>query len=85
MKVMGMPLELNTMIVTKNNEEKTTVENIYTLTKEGYRLYPVDIPIVEVRTTKSASPYALAKINKLSWENGQTQITYELVELMGVN
>jgi hypothetical protein len=85
MKVMGMPLELNTMIVTKNNEEKTVVENIYTLTKEGYRLYPVDIPIVEVRTTKSASPYALAKINRLSWENGQTQITYELVELMGVN
>jgi hypothetical protein len=81
----GMPLELNTMIVTKNKEEKTSVENVYTLTKEGYRLYPVDIPIVEVRTTKNTSPYALAKINRLSWENGQTQITYELVDLMGVN
>lgn len=82
---MGMPLELNTMIVTKNKEKKTTVENVYTLTKEGYRLYPVDLPVVEVRTSKSASPYALAKINKLTWENGETKLTYELVELMGVN
>lgn len=82
---MGMPLELNTMIVTKNKEEKTEVENIYYLIKEGYRLYPLDLPVIEVRNTKNSHPYALAKINKLVWEQGETHITYELIDLLGVN
>lgn len=82
---MGMPLELNTMIVTKHKEEKTNVENVYRLMKEGYRLYPIDIPVIEVRTTKDASPYAYAKITQLTWEKETTWITYELVELLGVN
>ncbi len=82
---MGMPLELNTMIVTKNKETKTDQENVYRLLKEGYRLYPMDIPVIEVRNDKAAQPFALAKINQLIWENGETQIIYELVELLGVN
>lgn len=82
---MGMPLELNTMIVTKNREEKTEIENIYRLTKDGYRLYPLDLPVIEVKTTKNSSPYALAKIHRLVWEHEQTVITYELMDLIGVN
>lgn len=82
---MGMPLELNTMIVTKNKEEKTEIENVYHLKKDGYRLYPLDLPVIEVKTTKTSSPYALAKIVKLTWEEETTHIIYELVELLGVN
>lgn len=82
---MGMSLELNTMIVTKNKEEKTDQENIYKLTKLGYRLYPLDLPIIEVRQTKESTPFALAKITQLIWEAEQTHLTYELIELLGVN
>ena len=41
---MGMPMELNTMIVTKGREEREE-ENIFMLKKDGYRLYPIDIPL----------------------------------------
>ncbi|WEG11806.1 DUF2584 family protein [Pullulanibacillus sp. KACC 23026] len=81
---MGMPLELNTMIVTKQKEIKTETENVYELVKEGYRLYPIDIPI-EVRTTKEGTPYAHARICKLTWEQEKTILTYELMDLLGVN
>lgn len=46
---MGMPFELNTLIVTKGREKRVE-ENLFLLEKEGYRLYPIDIPI-DVRKT----------------------------------
>lgn len=48
---MGMPLELNTMIVTKGKEIRLE-ENLFLLEKEDYRLYPMNIPL-EVRRTKT--------------------------------
>ncbi|MDM5199158.1 DUF2584 domain-containing protein [Fictibacillus enclensis] len=81
---MGMPMELNTMIVTKNKEIRLKSSNLYTLTKEGYRLYPLDIPL-EIRKTKETKPVAIAKINEMTWKNGQTELTYELLDLNTVN
>lgn len=45
-----MPLEVNTMIVTKGNEKRIS-DNFFELEKVGYRIYPIDVPIA-VRKTK---------------------------------
>ncbi|EIQ1509794.1 TPA: DUF2584 family protein, partial [Listeria monocytogenes] len=47
---MGMPLEVNTMIVTKGKEKRIS-DNFFELEKLGYRIYPIDVPIA-VRKTK---------------------------------
>ncbi|MDZ5472605.1 DUF2584 domain-containing protein [Bacillus sp. 31A1R] len=80
---MGMPLELNTLIVTKGRESRLE-ENVFTLVKEGYRLYPIDIP-VEVRRTLDGELSGTAVIKKVEMENNQTKITYQLVALNSTN
>lgn len=75
---MGMPIEFNTMIVTKEREEKMT-DNLFKLKKEGLRIYPINIPI-EVRTTIHGELKGQALVRKLELENEQTVITYELVK-----
>lgn len=80
---MGMPLELNTMIVTKGNEQRVN-EIDFILVKKDYRLYPIEIPL-EVRKTKESDPTAIAVIKKMVWENQQTTITYQLVSLNTTN
>ncbi|MFJ7974127.1 DUF2584 domain-containing protein [Peribacillus sp. JNUCC 23] len=80
---MGMPMELNTMIVTKGRESREE-ENLFRLTKDGYRLYPIDIPI-EVRKTIESETNGIAIIQKVSWTNNQTEITYQLVSLNSTN
>lgn len=81
--MMGMPFELNTMIVTKGNEIRQE-ENIFHLTKQGYRLYPIDIPI-EVKKTIESESSGTAVIKKVEWTNEQTVITYRLVSLNSTN
>lgn len=80
---MGMPMELNTMIVTKGRESREE-ENLFRLTKDGYRLYPIDIPI-EVRKTIESETNGIAIIQRVSWTNNQTEITYQLVSLNSTN
>lgn len=80
---MGMPIELNTMIVTKGKEVRVT-SNDFTLTKDGYRLYPLEIPL-PVRKTKDGENSGTAIIKKVVWEHNNTVITYELTSLHSVN
>ncbi|KWW20449.1 MULTISPECIES: DUF2584 domain-containing protein [Bacillaceae] len=80
---MGMPIELNTMIVTKGNETREE-ENIFRLAKDGYRLYPIDIPI-DVRKTKQSDTSGTAVIQKVEWTGEKTIITYELLSLNSTN
>jgi hypothetical protein len=80
---MGMPLELNTMIVTKG-KEKRIQDNMFMLQKDGYRLYPLDIPL-EVRKTKKGEITGTALIRKVELSNEQTILTYELVSLNSTN
>lgn len=63
---MGMPLELNTLIVTKGREKRIE-ENLFVLEKEGYRLYPIDIP-VEVKKTLESDTSGTAVIKKIEWQ-----------------
>lgn len=80
---MGMPLELNTMIVTKGREQRVE-ENLFLLEKEGYRLYPIDIPI-DVRKTINSDSNGIGMIRKVEWQNNKTTITYQLVSLNTTN
>ncbi|WP_044894895.1 DUF2584 domain-containing protein [Bacillus alveayuensis] len=80
---MGMPLEFNTLIVTKGNERRVE-ENIFILEKEGYRIYPLDIPI-EVRRTLQSEASGQAVVRKIELENNKTVITYELISLYSTN
>lgn len=80
---MGMPLELNTMIVTKGREKREE-ENLFLLEKDGYRLYPIDIPI-EVRKMMDSDSSGTAVIKKIEWQNNQTLLTYQLVSLNSTN
>ncbi|WLR44303.1 DUF2584 domain-containing protein [Bacillus carboniphilus] len=80
---MGMPLELNTMIVTKGKEIRLN-KNIFQLKKDGYRLYPLNIPL-EVRKMRESEPNGYATITKLELEEQQTILTYELISLNTTN
>jgi hypothetical protein len=80
---MGMPLELNTLIITKGNEKRLE-ENLFVLAKAGYRLYPINIPI-DVRKTLEGDSSGTAIIKKVEWENEQTTIVYQLVSLNSTN
>lgn len=80
---MGMPLELNTMIVTKGREKRIG-ENLFVLEKEGYRLYPIDIPI-DVRKTIESDTSGTALIKKVEWQERRTLLTYQLVSLNSTN
>ncbi len=80
---MGMPLEVNTMVVTKGREKRIT-EKFFELKKDGYRIYPIDVPI-ELRKTKDGEVNGLVIPRKLIWENDTTVITYELVSLNSSN
>jgi hypothetical protein len=80
---MGMPLELNTMIVTKGRETRIE-ENRFMLEKEGYRLYPIDIPI-DVRKTIESDTSGTAVIKKVEWQENRTWITYQLISLNSTN
>lgn len=80
---MGMPLELNTMIVTKGRETRIE-ENLFSLVKEDYRLYPIDIP-VEVKRTIEGELIGIAEIKKVEWENNTTTIHYQLISLNSTN
>ncbi|MBM7653246.1 DUF2584 domain-containing protein [Neobacillus cucumis] len=80
---MGMPLELNTLIVTKGREHRLE-ENLFELVKEGYRLYPIEIPI-DVRKTLDSDSNGTALIKKVEWQKNTTTITYQLVSLNSTN
>ncbi|MFL6562118.1 MAG: DUF2584 domain-containing protein [Bacillus sp. (in: firmicutes)] len=80
---MGMPLEFNTMIVTKGREKRVE-ENVFTLEKEGYRLYPIEIPI-DVRKTMDSESSGTALIKKVELQHNCTTLTYQLISLNSTN
>lgn len=52
--------------------------------KDGYRLYPLDVPL-EVRRTLQSEASGIAVVKKLEWEDNRTTVTYELVSLYSTN
>lgn len=81
--MMGMPLEFQTMIVTKGKEQRVK-DNLFLLEKEGYRIYPIDIPL-EVKRTLQSEASGQAIVKKIEWANNRTIVTYELISLHSIN
>jgi len=81
--MMGMPLEFQTMIVTKGKEQRVK-DNLFLLEKEGYRIYPIDIPL-EVKRTLQSETSGQAIVKKIELANNRTIVTYELVSLHSIN
>ncbi|ANB62115.1 hypothetical protein GFC30_3145 (plasmid) [Anoxybacillus amylolyticus] len=81
--MMGMPLEFQTMIVTKGKEQRVK-DNLFLLEKEGYRIYPLDIPL-EVKRTLQSETSGQAIVKKIELANNRTIVTYELVSLHSIN
>lgn len=71
------------MIVTKGREKRVE-ENVFLLEKEGYRLYPIEIPI-DVRKTMDSDSSGTAVIKKVELQNNSTTITYQLISLNSTN
>lgn len=80
---MGMPLELNTIIVTKGREKRLE-DNFFILEKEGYRLYPLDLPL-DVKKTIESDSTGTGVIKKVEWTENRTMITYQLTSLYSTN
>jgi len=80
---MGMPFELQTMIVT-NGKEKRLEQNFFELKKEGYLLYPLHIAI-PVKRSKEGELTGEGIIQKLELYDGKTTIIYELLKLKNIN
>lgn len=80
---MGMPMELNTLIVT-DGKEKRIRHNEFELVKEGYQLYPMQTPL-EVKHSPDSEYRATGMIKKIVWEEHKTMIYYELIALHSTN
>ncbi|QPC47302.1 DUF2584 family protein [Mangrovibacillus cuniculi] len=80
---MGMPVEFQTMIVTKGKEVRQE-GNLFELTKDGYRIYPLNIPI-EVKRTKEGEVAGVGVVVRQTWEEDATTIQYELKALNSTN
>lgn len=74
-----MPCQVNSILKLKRSQdypERLELATQHNATKDGYRIFPVDIPIPLVDERWVA--HADAVITKLTWENGQTHLTFRV-------
>jgi hypothetical protein len=78
---MGMPCEINSILKLPPSQypQQLIKGAKHQAQKQDYRLIPIDVPIPLVDENWLA--HADIKINKLTWENGQTHISFEIDRL----
>ena len=78
---MGMPCEINSILKLPPSQypQQLIKGAKHQAQKQSYRLIPIDVPIALVDENWLA--HADIIINKLTWENGQTYISYEVNRL----
>ncbi len=79
---MGMPCEVNSFLKLKPSQgypDQLKKGKRCSAQKEGYRIVPMDVPILLVDEDWFA--YADIKICRLVWENGITNIEFEIDRL----
>ncbi|SEN44892.1 Protein of unknown function [Amphibacillus marinus] len=82
---MTTPLTLEWTLVTEGLEQRVeNRENCFTLTLDGYRLYPIQEQI-EITRHKSSDQIGFGKIVELTWRDNQTICMYQLISLYSVN
>lgn len=76
---MGMPCEVNSILKLKPSQGYPTQldkSRNHQAQKEGYRIFPIDVPIPLVDENWFA--HADIIIRRLIWEKGQTSLTFEI-------
>ncbi len=76
---MGMPCEVNSILKLNPSQGYPHIleqEVRYHATKEGYRIFPVDVPIPLVNEDWVA--YTDVVITKLTWERGITNLEFKI-------
>lgn len=76
---MGMPCEINSILKLKPSQgypQQLEVGQRHSARKEGYRIIPIDVPILLVDDRWFAR--ADIKIFRLIWENGITHVDFEV-------
>ena len=79
---MGMPCEINSILKlnpTQGYPGELVERSQYHAVKQGYRIFPVDVPIPLVNERWQA--FADVIIRKLTWEEGKTDLTFEVARL----
>ena len=79
---MGMPCEVNSILKLRSSQgypQSLKKGEKHKAHKNGYRIIPVDIPILLVDDAWLA--HADIRIFKLTWENGKTAIEFEVVRV----
>lgn len=78
-KVMGMPCEVNSILKLNSGQGYPTElvpRSQHQTVKSGYRILPMDVPIPLVDDQWLAQADII--IRQLSWENGETKLTFEI-------
>lgn len=76
---MGMPCEINSILKLRPSQgypPRLEKGEKHSAQKQGYRIFPVDIPILLVDENWLA--YTDVKIHRLVWENGVTTVDFEI-------
>ncbi|MEA5496842.1 DUF2584 family protein [Limnoraphis robusta] len=75
---MGMPCEVNSILKLppQSYPKELNLGSQYQVCKEGYRIIPIDVPILLVDENWTA--HADIVIHKLTWEKNQTFIVFEI-------
>jgi Protein of unknown function (DUF2584) len=75
---MGMPCEVNSIVKLKRADfpPELTIGETHRVTKSGYRIFPIDVPLQLVDEQWQAQ--ADVVIEQLIWENQMTTIAYRV-------
>lgn len=76
---MGMPCEVNSLLKLKPSQgypADLTIGTTHQVTKDGYRLFPLDVPILLVNDDWVAN--ADIVITRLVWETGMTHLEFRI-------
>ena len=76
---MGMPCQVNSILKLNSSQGypgELELTATHQVKKSGYRIIPIDVPIRLVDQHWVA--YADVTIAKLTWQNGETQITFSI-------
>ncbi|WP_117169407.1 DUF2584 family protein [Paraliobacillus sediminis] len=82
---MTMPLTIETKLVTDAKERRVEgLENHFSITLAGYWLFPMQ-ERMEIRRHQESDQIGFGKVIELTWKDGQTICTYQLLSLYSVN
>jgi hypothetical protein len=80
---MSFSLQTNWELITQNKEKRIS-ENLFTLALEGYQIFPIDKKMDAKKETEK-NTFGKVKIKKITWENEETIVVYELISLHSPN